>query len=487
MNVVSFCRHAFCIGAALVIASGCGGVQSQPGVPSTALQNAAAAHRGEAGRERRANTTTKFTVGLRNILLAGKPFFIKGVDYGTTQIDSLYDQAPVANPLDNAYKGIWQKDLQLMRADGVNAVKVYNVTLASFKGIPNHEILGPQQPFPKETGKINEFLDAAWNDGDHPIYVVLSLQFGGDDALKPDYVKALAAAFKIVASEYGSHPALMGISIGNEINSRSFIIQPGWWKALNELNASIKAGFKEADGAKKLTTTTMIDGVEKIDGQEYLETVYYGEKYGFKVDAWGIDVYRGPSLGSVWGQIKRSTAKPTIIAEYGSTAAYYPASTAKHGPNYSCINYPPHTDKPPYYGLPTPRPWEGAVQLKPGANTNPGMQNLVDYVTTNQKEVYANSTQQGGVDSGGFYFEFNDEWWKSGWSHKHIGGFIGNKITANAEFAGCYDDEAWFGLYANQKSGVGNEPYPLNPGRNPDIRAARPSRDAMKAEWAMEP
>jgi hypothetical protein len=485
MNLVPFTRPALCIGAALFLLAGCGGSQSQPGVPSTALQNSTTERRGTTGTRHHATTITRFTAVQRNVLLDGKPFFIKGVDYGTAQIDSLYDQAPVANPLDNAYNGIWQKDLDLMRADGVNAVKVYNVTLASFKGIPNYEILAPQQPFPKETGKIDEFLDAAWNNGDNPIYVVLSLQFGGADALQPDYKKALAAAFKIMASEYGSYPALMGISIGNEINSRSLIIQPGWWKALNDLNAGIKAGFKEANGAKKLSTTTMIDGVENIEGKDYLETVYYGEKYGFKVDAWGIDVYRGPSFGSAWEQIKRSTTKPTIIAEYGSTAAYYPASTAKHGTNYSCIDYPQGTDKAPYYGLPPPRPWEGAAELRSGAN-NPGMQNLIDYVTTNQQEVYANSTLKGGVDSGGFYFEFNDEWWKSGWSHKHIGGFIGNKITANAEFAGCYDDEAWFGLYGNRKSGVGDKPYPLDPGRNPDIRVARPTRNAIKAEWAKE-
>lgn len=488
MDFLPFNRYVLCIAAAVSILAGCGGSQPAAGVPATAQQGAAKADRGDSQSAHHATATTKFTVGLRNLLLNGQPFFIKGVDYGTSQIDSIYDQAPVANPLDNAYKGIWQKDLDHMRADGVNAVKVYNVTLASFKDIPNYKILSPQQPFPKETGKIDQFLDAAWNNNDHPIYVVLSLQFGGADVLQPDYLKALAAAFKIVASEYGSYPALMGISIGNEINSKSYIVQPGWWNGLNDLNANIKAGFKEANGAQKITTTTMVDGVENVGGKDYLETVYYGGKYNFKVDTWGIDVYRGPTLGSIWGQIKRSTVKPTIIAEYGSSAAYYPVSTAKHGPNYSCDGYPPHSDKKPYYGLPPPTPWEDAVELKGGSAPNPGMHDLVNYVTTNQKEIYANSTGQSGlgVDSGGFYFEFNDEWWKSGWSHKHIGGFIGNKITLNAEFAGCYDDQAWFGLYADEKSGFGNEPYPLSDGRNPDLRVARPTRNAIKAEWAKE-
>lgn len=486
MNVSDFSRYAVGVCAAIAILTGCGG--SQIGAPATTQQSAAAGHRGDSGRAHHATTSTEFTVSGRTILLNGQPFFIKGVDYGTSQIDSIYDQAPVANPLDNVYKGIWQPDLDLMRAAGVNAVKVYNVTLSSFKDIPNYSLLVDQQPFPKETGKIDDFLNAAWNGGKDPIYVVLSLSFGGANVLQPDYKNALAAAFKIIASQYGAYPAVMGISIGNEINAADLIVQPPWWKGLNDMDTAIKDGFKEANNAKKITTTTMIDGTKEVSGDEYLVTLFYGKKYGFKVDTWGIDAYRGPSLGKIWEQIKRSTIKPTILAEYGSTAAYYPTSTATHGSNYSCINYPPGTDKKPYYGLPPPRPWEDATELLAGAGRNPGMQNLVDYVTTNQKEIFANSTGQGGlaVDSGGFYFEFSDEWWKSGWSHKHIGGFIGNLITANAEFAGCYDDEAWFGLYSDKISGSGGKPYPLDSGRNPDIRVARPTLEAIKAEWMKE-
>jgi hypothetical protein len=489
MSVSNFSRCVVGVGAAVAILAGCGGSQPLVSAPAATQQSAATAgRRGDSGKAHHATTSTEFTVSGRAILLDGQPLFIKGVDYGTSQIDSIYDQAPVANPLDNAYKGIWKTDLDLMRADGVNAVKVYNVTLSSFKDIKNYSMLVDQQPFPKETGKIDEFLDAAWNGGNHPIYVVLSLSFGGANVLQPDYKNALAAAYKIMASQYGAYPAVMGISIGNEINAANLIVQPDWWTGLNDMNTAIKQGFREANNAKKITTTTMIDGTKSVLGKEYLVTVYYGEKFGFKNDTWGIDAYRGPTLGKIWEQIERSTTKPAILAEYGSTAAYYPPSTAKHGTNYSCVGYPPGSDKKPYYGLPPPRPWEDATELKAGGNRNPGMQNLVDYVTTNQKEIFANSPGQAGlgVDSGGFYFEFSDEWWKSGWSHKHIGGFIGNLITTNAEFAGCYDDEAWFGLYANKKSGAGDKPYPLDAGRNPDVRAPRPTLDAIKAEWAQE-
>jgi hypothetical protein len=86
------------------------------------------------------------------------------------------------------------------------------------------------------------------------------------------------------------------------------------------------------------------------------------------------------------------------------------------------------------------------------------------------------------VTSGGFYFEWNDEWWKAGWPFKHIGGFEGNKIIANADFPGCYDDQAWFGLNADKKNGPG-DPFSK---RSPDTREPRPTLDAIKAVWAKE-
>ena len=134
----------------------------------------------------------------RSILLNGQPFYIKGVDYGNTQIDA----HPDPNPLDNENKAIREPDLKAMCAAGVNAVKVYNVSLDSFK--PYLPDLGDGNKLkPYEDGKIDKFLDAAWNGcPGHPIYVVLSIFFGGTDVFNPAKLKALKAVYEAYAAVY---------------------------------------------------------------------------------------------------------------------------------------------------------------------------------------------------------------------------------------------------------------------------------------------
>lgn len=441
--------------------AGCGGSQNA-GIPATIQQNSPTRQ-----IHRRGSTTTEFTVSGREILLNGQPFFIKGVDYGNSQIDDYADP----NPLDDANEPVWSADLALMRGAGANAVKVYAVNLDSFK--PYLDILGNSHRLRGyETGKIDKFLKAAWNNGDHPVYVVLSVFFGGDDVLRTQYREALQAVYGLMTKEYAANPAVMGVGIGSEINSKSLIVQPLWWKNLDLVKKSVDHAYTQL-GIKKITTTTMVD-----DG---LETVRKGEAAGFDVDAWGIDVYRGKTMGLIFDQIKDATHRPEIMAEYGASAGYYPPSTARYDPNTGdCSGYPPGTGEEPYYGLPSPKPWDLIKEL-PGSG-NPRMDFLTTLVRQNATEIYNNRASDGGVTSGGFYFEFNDEWWKSGWPFSHIGGFEGNKIVDNGRFPGCYDDQAWFGLYSESRTGTG-KPFPV---RAPDKRHPRPPLNAIKTVWAKE-
>jgi len=478
MNPLRFSRGALC--PAVLIIAGCSG--SQAGTPAATQQSSVGtqhAHRGD-------STTTSFTVSGRSILLNGKPFYIKGVDYGNTQVDAYSDP----NPLDNANEPIWGPDLDAMRAAGVNAVKVYNVSLDSFK--PYLPVLGDGNKLKAyETGKIDKFLDKAWNGGDRPIYVVLSIYFGGDNVLDPQFLKALKAVYELTSKAYAAYPAFMGFSEGSEINSEPLIKQPQWWAGLNQLADSIRIGYKATDSSK-IVTTTMVDMV--INGE--LATIVAGEKNHFAVDAWGIDSYRGYTFTSIWKQIKEATTKPEIMAEYGASAARWTQSTATYDETshvcpkdtYPAGSFPP-PNPAPYWGLPPgpPPPWEHVDELP--ASGNPNMQYLADQVTSNAEELYANSTGQGGVDSGGFYFEWNDEWSKSGWPHSHIGGFPGNVISPTPPFAGCYWDEAWFGLNLDRPvdrdykwPGEGN-PFPARPA---DKHIPRPTLTAIQSVWAKE-
>jgi hypothetical protein len=50
-----------------------------------------------------------------------------------------------------------------------------------------------------------------------------------------------------------------------------------------------------------------------------------GEKFGAAVEAWGINIYRGRTFTNLFRQLKNTTTKPTMLTEYGASAAYHPA------------------------------------------------------------------------------------------------------------------------------------------------------------------
>jgi hypothetical protein len=284
--------------------------------------------------------------------------------------------------------------------------------------------------------------------------------------------------------EYGNKPAVMGVSLSSEINAADFVRNANWWKAFNSIDAAAKAGFAQAGKAKRITTTTFVDGTITVDGKIVEEAPYFGTKFKSTNDTWGLDVYRGPNITRTgfWTEVGNSTTKPMMLGEYGNPAGWLFLSTAKHGAQGHCIDYPPGD----------PGTAEDVKELPDKPSANPGMQNLVDYVTGNQKDIYDNYTSSDSVNSGGYFFEFSDEWWKAGWARKHIAGAHG-KIPQNAQYAACYNSEAWFGLYIDKPVGAkydghGNlEDQPFPNGRQPDARIPRePVVDAISALWKAE-
>jgi hypothetical protein len=327
--------------------------------------------------------------------------FLKGVDYAPTPICS----APLDNPLGNKNGAIWKRDLTALRALNVNAVKVYNAN-------PNADPLG-------------DFLTEAYHNGNHPIYVILSIFFPGDAVLNEGAVADLSGQYRKLAQVNGAYPAVMGISIGSEVNSDKFIHNPAWWKGMSALARAAKDGLRLAGQPEKLITTTMVD-----DG---MNTVREGESNNFPVDAWGINAYRGTSFGQLWSSYQAASKKPFIVSEWGTPAGYHPNGN----PNVA-KEFP-----------------KGKVSV------------LTDYVGGLAKQMYQHSTLNGGIGSGGFYFEFNDEWWKAG--DRCIQ--LTNPNAPNEKFAGGFDDEAWFGLN-------------IISGGTPNVMTPRPTFSTLQTIWA---
>ncbi|MFY9718772.1 MAG: hypothetical protein WAK16_03930 [Candidatus Cybelea sp.] len=376
--------------------------------------------------------------GARNA--AGVKFFVKGMVYSPTPIGKGVGDPPMLDDfLRDANAPIWSRDLPLMRKMGVNAIHVYNV-------VP--------PPYDKDTGPIVKFLDAAWNGGKNPVYVIMSIHFNGDKLFDNNAVQALATQYHDLDQKYAKYPAVMGIAISNEIGAKNFITDPKWWTAFNVIATAAKKGFIDGGDSSKIVTTSEADG--------NIGAVQEGEKYGAAIDVWGVNLYRGRTFTNLFEQIRQFTKKPVLLTEYGATAAYHTAwkntYTWKKGPKALGMCVPDSRDGPPS---------TDAKELP--ASGDPGMPGLVDYVTNNASTLWS-GYNDGGVVSGGFYFEWSDEWWKSGSAAKHIG-----SDAFNGHYPGCAEDSAWYGLNAVAPgSGALND------------LSARPTKAALRQTWAQQ-
>jgi hypothetical protein len=109
----------------------------------------------------------------------------------------------------------------------------------------------------------------------------------------------------------------------------------------------------------------------------------------------------------------------------------------------------------------------------PGAGHNPDMAGLEDLVRNVADLMYA-GYQKGGLVSGGFYFEWTDEWWKADAGNPaYRSDHVGNLPYVNY-FPGCGDDAAWYGLNSIKRGG------------GLDEVTARPTLDTLKNTWAQE-
>ncbi len=409
---------------------------------------------------------TYFETCARNILIsqnnsAPAIFYIKGVDYSPTQIGSTY-----ITPLDDANQAIWSRDLAKMRKLGVNVVKVYNVHM--IRNGPANWSVAP----------MKQWLTMAYNGGDKPIYTILSIGFPAgliDNPPNAGAVTSLEHQYYTMALKLGANPDVMGISIGDEWNQHPAVQSSGTWKqGVNPIIQAAWQGLIAAGvGNVRILTTTLVDDL--ADGST--STMAEGEANGFPPSpkppgppfngataafAWGFDVYRGdnPPFNGLWSQVRAQTTRPFIVAEWGEPVADHPHPVS-------------NPTKVREYATPVPAA-------------------ITDYIDDSATSLYQHATISGGtnVASGGFVFEWSDEYWKAyngptpAQACAHIGGNLGTNPNPAPGFPSGFDDEAWFGLNAIAlPAGVTTCPPT---GATPDTMTPRPNFKHLENDWSTQ-
>lgn len=369
-------------------------------------------------------THTTWAIDSYKITVNNVPFFANGVSYSPTPWGNCTAFVPYGDFTINTWQSVWQRDLALMRANGINLLKTYN-TLDSAQ-----LVAGGNPSTWDHDHKL--FLDACWNNGEKPVYVLMGYAppknqqniFITSDWNLPANRKAREAIktdLINLATTWGKFPAVMGFVMANEVNANNIINNSLFFKYWNDVARAVDSVVP----GKLVTLANVDDGMNTVDSGN----VYMTARNFF----WGINSYRGNWTNSngfdvLFSSFQTATAgnpHPLMLTEWGA-----PAST--HGNS-------------------------GQMQSLDSSE----MQHLVAFDTGHYANMLANRSDNGtGVCCGGTYFEWSDEWWKAdppGMQCNqpnaapacHTGiwdpGPNSNKV---AGFPGQYWDEEGFGLFA---------------------------------------
>lgn len=301
------------------------------------------------------------------LLIDGKAFQARGVCYAPTPVGQAGDQPPFGDYFTGAYPAIHARDLPAMRRMGVNCLRIYG-----WNPEANHQA----------------FLDAAYNNGQRPIYVLLNRWINPDtDWSNENSVNLIIGEWLQLATNAMNHPAVLGYILGNELNWRAENRQdPAFWAAMNRI-----AGAIRQHDAKHVISTSLAD-IEAISSISAFGTMMTN------FNCWCLQTYRGNSFGTLFRQYKAASGKPLLVTEFGMDAF-----DQRTGTEYES---------------------SAAVQA--------------DYVSALWREIDG----QAHIVSGGFVFAWADEWWKAGTPLIHnAGGWAGT------QFPDGWADEEWWGIH----------------------------------------
>lgn len=367
----------------------------------------------------------------RGISVNGKPFFAKGVCYSPVPWGASPNWTPFGDFFFPPWTAIWQRDIAAMRAAGINTIRIYNMQLV-INGVSRDH---------------TPFLDACWNGGVDPVYVLVGCGAVSDLAIytpwkttgpRRDAAKQTLAG---LARALGTHPAVMGFVVGNEVNNGETRVNAEFWKFIDGLAVAAKTA-----APNKLTTMALVD--------DSMISPTQGDKYVPHLDVWGINSYRGLSkpaqqcnFDELWTTYAAQSTKPLLLSEWGA-----PAST--HDAQGNLIFTPQVA---------------ADLDLYVAGHYADTVFNAVN-TTSNGGSANPNARNWSPVCVGSTYFEWTDEWWKMDSKYPNLpcAATIQNPgPSKNASFPGGWGDEECFGLNAIEPAGPDPAKRPGPPGTNP--------------------
>ena len=340
----------------------------------------------------------------RQIFLDGKPFTMKGVGYSPVPIGIDPEiSPPYGDYFTSAYGPIYSRDIPILRRMGANTIRLWGWNNAA-----DH----------------TDFLDMAYNDGNAPIYVVVTFWMGPSaypDISSPKARADIKSAFRSMVATHKNHPAVLMWSIGNELNAPwNYGNNPGDLFSL--INEMASEAHMEEGAAYHPVTSPMAD-------INLITTIAAYDSSLNHLDLWSVQVYRGQSFGSLFSDYQNASTKPLAILEYGIDAY-----DDGNGDEYENIGIP-------YQAL---------------------------YAKTLWTEILKNS----GVCIGGSIMAYSDEWWKGKYGKTDLDhpncpendpSLQSNCGYSTSSHPDGYANEEWWGIMRTRDNGV--DPDILQPRR----------------------
>lgn len=355
-----------------------------------------------------ASSVTAVTIQQRQILVNGQPFTIQGVGYAPTPIGADPEFGnPNGDNFSAASSALYQRDLPLLRAMGTNTVRLWGWEIDR-----DH----------------TAFLDAAYNQGVQPIYVIATYWVNaGLDLNDPGVRSQQIANFRQMVANHKDHPAILMWMIGNELNAPWMYNNSD---ALFSLINEMALAAHQEEGASYHPVTTPLADVNLIS------TISQRNSAMTNLDVWSVQVYRGNTFGALFDDYAAASSKPLLISEYGIDA-YDDQNHAEYEQNGA------------------PRQAEYAADL--------------------WGEIEAHAS----VCSGGSIMAYSDEWWKGKYGQTDHTGCPDTNAAAHSAcgYAASshpdgYANEEWWGIVR-----------PVKNGSNPDRMQPRAAYRTLQTLW----